>query len=460
MVKGYTVRRTWLRRLLKIHTLALSVSLGVYFTLAFVDPGLLSYDLRQKFHALASDTIAVTARVLGPPVVPVVSATAACNGTTGVLSVTLDWADDPNSYTFDITRNTLPLVSGLANSAYSDTTILVATAYQYEVTAHGPMGAGFATSLPVTVTTPNECLITLAAPAVTVVSFAGRNVDSFNGTFRTRERQPTFTGTTSMPGATMVVSIGSNFLSTFPANGAGYWEWQPPERVAFGEHNFTITATDPHDGARQATATLHFEITNSAASGGSASNAKVLVTPSTSEMPQVALFQFIFAVENKDAAVLQGEALSVVTTLQGLPGKYTHITVPIRYTLLDENRNIISSDTHDTYITEGAVIHTSLAIPLYLQPGEYTAQAEILFDGLDVSRLASFSVRALPLIELSSGATISYADIVRNLGWVTFLFLTFFFLWIFLFIREFRLYLQGDREITEYDLGRAGYFRK
>jgi hypothetical protein len=46
------------------------------------------------------------------------------------------------------------------------------------------------------------------------------------------------------------------------------------------------------------------------------------------------------------------------------------------------------------------------------------------------------------------------------LGWIVFFFLILLFLWLFLFIREFALYLQGDGEVTEYDLERAGFIRK
>jgi hypothetical protein len=144
----YDIRRLWLRRMAKLHTLVFTISLGVYFVLAFFDPGLLSYDLRQKFHALADETIAVTATVLGPPVQPVVTATASCDETSGTLSVELDWADDANTYTYDINRDGTPLVSGLSSSAYSDTNVVVSTTYEYEVTANGPMGPGSATSDP------------------------------------------------------------------------------------------------------------------------------------------------------------------------------------------------------------------------------------------------------------------------------------------------------------------------
>lgn len=456
------VRRQWLRKVLKVHAGLLLVSLGVYFVLAFLDPGLLSYDLRQKFHALADEVITITATVLEPPVQPVVTVAALCNVTTGVLTINLDWADDVNSYTYDIDRDSAPLVTGLASSLYGDTTVVVATTYQYVVTAHGPMGPGFATSLPVSVTTPAVCEVTAPVPAVTVVSFAGRNIDSYSGIPSTSNRRPLFTGTTSMVNATIVVTIGTDFIAQFSASSTGYWEWQPPHNVSSGSHTFTVTATDPGDTARSATASLAFSLTNTSTGGNgqhkNGSGQKNVTPPSLAPVAPVSIpLDFTLTV---DEEVLQGELLHSKIVIGTLKGKYDHVTVPIRYSVLDEHGGNIFSQTHEAVLTSGAVITESLSIPLYVLQGKYGVQAEILLDNIDVSRRASFLVRELPLIRLSSGGAISYADIIRNLGWIVLLFLLLILLWLFMFIREFALYLQGDGEVTEYDLNRAGYFRK
>lgn len=158
--------------------------------------------------------------------------------------------------------------------------------------------------------------------------------------------------------------------------------------------------------------------------------------------------------------MLQGEQLSVISTLRNLQAKYEHITVPIRYSFLDEGKNIIFAQTRNTLVTDGAVIRESFPIPLYMMPGKYFVQAEIIFDGTSVSRTAPFLVKELPLIKLSSGATISYADVIRNLGWTVFSFLSAAFSWLFLFIREFGLYLRGSAGVTIRDLRKAGYVRK
>ncbi len=452
-----SVRHLLVRKALKIHASILMISLGVYFTCAFFDPGLLSYDLRQKFQALADDTIVVTATVLAPPVIPVVTATADCDEVLGVLHVYLDWADDVNSYSYDIERDTVPLVSGLSSTAYDDTGVTPGTTYQYVVVAHGPMGPGLATSAPVSVGTPAECAVTAAAPAVSIVSFGGRGVDSYHGTPRTGNRRPVFTGTTSMPNATILVTIGNSFIAQVTANSNGYWEWKPPYGVSSGRHVFTVTATDPNESTRRATATLKFDILKNDESGNTGKSPVIPVVPVVSTTV-VSPLQFTLSLEQDE--VVQGGMLSTVIHIDTLAKRYEHLTVPIRYGVVDENGGILFSETHEGYLLPDATLRQFIAIPSYLKADRYVIQAEILLDTLSVSRQTAFTVRELPLIRLSSGDVISYADVVRNLGWIVFISMLLFFLWSYLLIREFALYLQGDGEVTEYDLERAGYIRK
>lgn len=462
-----------MRRLFKIHTIVLAIFLGVYFVLAFFDPGLLSYDLRQKFHALADEAMVITATVLGPPVQPVVTATAECDEGSGTLSVALNWADDTNTYTYDIDRDSAPLVSGLSSSAYSDTGVVVGTTYQYEVTANGPMGPGSATSDPVSVTTPSACEITAVTPSVTIVSFNGKNVDSYNGTPRVDARRPLFSGTTNMASATILVTIGSSFVAQFSANSNGYWEWQPPQGVSSGSHIFTVVATDPDDSTRQATASLRFDtLKNDNDSDGTSNKSAASRVGATviTDTPDVAgggettektnTINFAFTLDGNEQSVFQGRELKIFLTIRGLLEKYTHINIPIRYSLTDEKYEALFSETRSTYITEDATIRESFLMPSYVAPGRYLFQAEVLIDDMNISQSFPVFIKELPLIQLSSGASLSYADIVRNLGWVSFFFLLALLLWILLFIREFALYLQGDREVTEYDLKQAGYIRK
>lgn len=457
------VRRLWLRKLIKIHSFALAVFLGVYFLFAFLDPGLLSYDARQKFSALADELLVVTATVLAPPVQPVVTATADCNNSTGVLSVVLDWADDANSYTFDIDRDGMSLISGLINSAYIDTNVVVATTYQYEVTGNGPMGPGFATSVPISVTTPTECEVTAAVPTATIVSFAGRGIDSYGGSPRTKNRRPTFTGTTNIPNANVLVTIGTSFLAELTANSNGYWEWKPPYGVVVGKHIFTVVVTDPNDTARSVTVQLEFRIFRESEDEGkrasTKNNEQAPLVPGRSEEEQSPI-EFTLLIENSSHSVEQGGMLWTLVRIDSLLNRYAHLIVPVRYSILDRNGGILFSETKKSYITQGEEIRTTLPIAAYFNPGEHVLQVEIFLDTINISRTLPFDIVELPLIRLSSGDSVSYADIIRNLGWITLAFLVFFFFWLLLFIREFAFFLQGERKITEYDLKKAGLIRK
>jgi hypothetical protein len=317
------------------------------------------------------------------------------------------------------------------------------------------MGPGSAISVPVSVTTPAVCEISAPAPAVAIVSFAGRNIDVYGGAPHTSNRRPLFTGTTSMANATILVTIGTIFVAEFPASSIGYWEWKPPYGVKAGRYTFTVTATDPGDSSRHATATLNFDISDTSGNGQGKKHPVNEVVPPVSQIN--ALLEFTLTAND---SVFQGEELHTQITIGTLKGKYDHVTVPIRYSVSDGNGATIFSKTHEALLTNEAIIVETIPIPLYVFSGKYTVTAEILLDSLSVSRRASFTVRELPLIQLSGGGMISYADIIQQLGWIVFLAFLFLFLWLYLFIREYALFLQGDGEVTEYDLNRAGYFRK
>lgn len=435
--------------------------LGVYFVLALFDPGLLSYDLRQKFHALADETITLTATVLSPPVKPVVTATANCDATTGTLSILLDWATDTNSTTYDIDRDSLSLVSGLTNSTYSDMNVAVNTAYQYEVTGNGPMGPGYVTSDPISVSTPTECEVTAAAPAVTIVSFSGRGIDTYGRVPHVKNRRPLFTGTTSMSNATMMAVVGSNFIGHFSANANGYWEWQPPYNIAYGERTFTVTATDPNDSARSATATLRFEITKpeTARTDTETDVSQIAVNDALVPRSKPPLF-FSVALANDRQDVFQGGSLDIHVVMEELATRYAHIDVPIHFSVIDEKQQGVLSITRQVTIWPGGVIDESFPIPLYVAPGNYVVRVEVVLDDLNISRTVPFTVRETPLIQLSSGRSISYADIVRNLGWIVLIAVFGVFSWVSFLFREILLSFKGTGAVMARELLKAGFIRK
>jgi hypothetical protein len=263
-----------------------------------------------------------------------------------------------------------------------------------------------------------------------------------------------------MANAIILVTIGNSFIAEFSANSNGYWEWKPPYGVSSGSHTFTVTATDPNDSARRATASLRFDILKKDTDGSSPKTKDGGAESPNTGTPSVPVMAPLSFILSADPTVLQGEPLETKIVIVKLQEKYAYITIPIRYSVTDEDGRVIFTETRQVYITPEAVFEEAFSIPLYVLSGKYFLEAEMLLDNLSVSRKTSFVVQELPLIELSSGAAISYADIIRHLGWIVFFSLLLFFLWLALFIREFALYLQGDGEVTEYDLNKAGYFRR
>ncbi len=461
--KKKPIQSVWLKKLLRVHMVATVLSLSAYFLVAFFDPGFLSYDLRQKYHALADDTIVTTATVLGPPEQPVVTGAPVCNSTTGILSVTLDWADDANTYTYDIDRDSLPLVTGLTVSGYTDLNVALGTTYEYIVTANGPMGPGFAASLPVTVVTPSECAITAVAPTVNIVSFGGRGVDSYDGMPSVRDRRPVFSGTTTMPSATIQVVIGTtdSFIASFVANINGYWEWKPPVSLASGTQTFTVTAIDSNDATRQATASLEFGIKKKDDTGGGGTEKTVTSTSNGTAQPsQESPIAFSLVIEEKGDKVLPGQVLYLSLFVKYLSEKYHNVKIPIRFSIVDDKGNILVSLTHEELIRREKAIRKQLDIPSYAVAGTYLLQSEFLFDRLNVSQTKEFTILERPLVRLGGGLTITYPEIVRNLGWITLLMLLSLLLWLLLFIKEYWMYLHALRHITEEQLRKAGFFRK
>lgn len=458
-------RNIWLRKLLKIHSALTILFLGAYLVLAFLDPGLLSYDLRQKYQALADEAITVAATVLGPPAKPIVSATAQCDSNTGTLSVALDWADDTNTSTYDVDRDSLPLITGLVTSGYTDLNVAVGTTYEYEVTAYGPMGPGFATSDPVLVTTPTECVITVADPTVNIISFGGKAVAGYDEVPRVHNRRPIFSGTTNMASATMQVVVGptDSLIATFPANANGYWEWKPPVGLSSGTQVFTVTAIDPNNVTRQASASLTFRIKQKDDEKEDANTMNKATPPSRGviEQPQQpSPIDFSLSIEKQDKTVWRGEPLHLLFFTKYLTKQYDNTNIPLRFSIINEEGNVVVSFTDEELLHRERQIRKQLNIPSYVVAGKYGVQVEFLFDHVNVSQVEHFLLLESPLIQLGGGLVVTYPEVIRYLGWVTLTLLVLLLLWLLLFMREYGMYLQAARHITERHLRKAGFLTK
>lgn len=155
-----------MKRVARIHFWLLFFSFVTYTLAGFaLGPGFFKADFLDRLQALADDVIVVTATVLGPPAEPIVTATPVC--VSGAPRIVLDWADDEATDTWDIERDTLPLVTGLTSSTYTDTAVTANTTYEYVVTANGPMAPGTAISDPVSATAL-DCPTLLPDPTVLI----------------------------------------------------------------------------------------------------------------------------------------------------------------------------------------------------------------------------------------------------------------------------------------------------
>lgn len=218
-------QRSRARKMARIYGVVTLIVLSTYFLAGFfLHPLFLVKDIREKVRVMGA-TVSVLARVLAPPVKPVVSGTSVClNGTSKGL---LDWADDGNSVSYDIARDGSPLSTGVILSEYADETGIPGQTYSYTVTALGPMGPGFEVSDPVGVTFPASCSVSIV-PVISLQTFAGRNISSETEPYRTTDRNPRLTGITNLPYARIDIVFENEderISATVFANNNGYFSW-------------------------------------------------------------------------------------------------------------------------------------------------------------------------------------------------------------------------------------------
>ena len=448
------------RRIARVHFFLTLIAFGFYLSLSFfLGPKFLLSDLKEKFHALADDIITVTARVLDPPVQPVVTATPVC--VTGAPRVNLDWADDDNTITWDIERDGLPLATGLAASSSVDATVTNVTSYSYMVTAYGPMGPGFSVSDPVVATTL-DCGVLQPTPALSVISFEGGNIASLTEP-KTKILRPTFTGTTNIPNATVDILVNSTQIISDQviANGAGYWSWAPAVDLEIGDHTMTVTATDPLDITRVVSDTISFRIEkeSSGSSDDNKKKKKSVIAPIDSGIQTAPDIPFDFSVQSDALSVYQGDTLNVSLQVSELHSRYIGAEAKVSYDLIAPNGEGVTYTESSIVLSDGMKKITHILVPLSSDPSEgYRIRTTIILGKYSVTREMMFVVLPLPVLQLGGGAAVTLPQIVAFSGWIALALLTLLLLWSLLFIREYWLYLHSWRHITERQLIRLGFF--
>lgn len=436
-------------------------------------PEFLVSDIRHKFQALADDTIVITGRVLGPPQKPDVSASSDCRS--GTLSVSLDWSDDDASQSYDILRDGTPLVTGIAASSYTDSAVSTGETYVYEVVARGVMDPGYASSDPVSVTMPEECVVVFV-PEVNIVTFQGKAISDYVGIPKTDSRKPTFTGTTNIPLAQVDVLINDSIVvsARVTANGNGYWSFRVPTNLSYGTHTVFVTASDPSDPSITSSRSLMFKITKKSddgqdgggsdqgspppSAGSAVPSSRPVSGSSEPVLTESGTVPIDFTLRTETTETYQGRELPFVLSVVRLDPAFEGVTALARYSLLDRTGNTLVSSTGNVTLRLGESIRDRIYVPLYASGGEYRLHVELVFAKSMAIREVPVRVLPLPLLSFGNGIILTYPDLLSRIGTISLLLLLLLLLWLSLFIREYLMYSESLRHITERNLIGAGFF--
>ncbi len=437
-----------------------------YLTLSVIySPEFLLSDIRHKHRALADELIAITARVLGPPVKPVVTGEGVCSN--GNLLINLNWADDEGTETFDVERDGLPLTTGLTQSQYSDTNVTIDTAYSYVITARGPMDPGIEISEPFVITTPERCEVILPEPEISITSFENKNINSYIGTPKTSQRKPNFSGTGNIANAEITFLISDSIVisASTQANFNGYWNWTVPVNLSYGTHTLFVNAADPLDPSRTASDSLIFRIFKEEDEEDRKKEKKETPVPPAGRIeppaPEIPVKPEVevpldFSLTLKNNQVFQGKNLGTVLKIKKLAEDYSGTEAVVRYFVFDEKGEKKITLLENTVLERDKEIKNEIAIPKYFPGGKYSIQAEIIMNKYNVSREKNFEVLEVPVLDLGGGILVTYPELLSNLGLIASILIFLLLIWLILFSREYRLQKHALRHITEKTLEKIG----
>ena len=446
------------RKLARFYGILTVFVFSVYFLAGFfLHPLFLVSDIREKIRAVA-DTVNVLARVLNPPVKPVVTVTSAC--VSGNPAVILDWADDGNSVSYDITRDGLPLSIGVVTSGYTDTVVTLGQTYSYVVTALGPMGPGFSDADPVSVSAPGECAAVIV-PSIFFQTFAGKNIAGTIERHFTTDRNPRVTGVTNIANARVELLIESEsevIRTTVLANVNGYFEWHYEGKLDVGTYTLTATAIDPGNPTVSVSRILKIGI-QSAVSQEVSKQKATFVAENVSEVEKMIQTRpdFDFSLQLAERELYAGDMVRTTITWQHLSDELVGTEGEAFFQLIDGDGKITSQFSQAFIFARDTSLEQAFVVPYGMPDKDYRVRVEVRVFSYRVSHEEILRVLPLPLLQLG-GTTVTYEQAVSHIGWISFLILFLFLWWLLLFLREYFLYLQLTRFITGKDLHRAGYF--
>lgn len=455
----------------KIHRLHAIVSMVLFFSYVILSvsysPEFLFSDIKNKFSALADGVVTVTAKVLAPPVKPIVSIAGTCNA--GVFNINLTWPNDENSINFDIYRNGFPLVTGTSFNSYLDTNTTIDTTYSYVVTAHGPMGPGFADSDAVTIDSPHICGSNSEDPNLTLAPLTPN--DGFYTILDTT--RPRFSGVTNIPFGIISLQIHSTQIiyGDTLANLNGYWSWDPPLDITNGTHILYATVTDPLDPSRTISKELYFIINfltpapaSNKDSDGKRSKEIATSSPAPTKNPSKPIINpeekpetkpVTYSLTLKSDSIEQGDNLDTIVSIQDLDSKYNGQVAALNYQIYDAKGKLILTNEDPVTLSAGENIEKTIMLPAYLKDGTYKLKTSLKFDSFVIEQERLFHITPKPFLNFG-GSTMTYPEFLSELGLIASILLFLLLLWIFLFSREYWLSLHALRQATEKNLEALG----
>ena len=359
-------------------------------------------------------------------------------------------------------------MNGLITNQYKDDVVTTGMTYVYIVTAHGPMGTGVAVSAPISITTPPNCENILPPPIITVNTISGKDVSSLSDS-EINEQKPTFSGTVNIANAKIHLEIHSEtvVIADIQANENGYWSWTSPVKLPSGNHTLSIAAVDPLDANRFVAITQDFIIAEESDGNNKSSSSSKDASPHKNSTNNVVIHQTLvdqrsipvdFYLEIARNELFQGKNLTTKINLSHLDAQYENVQGIIQYTILDEKGQIREIFSDNVVLYTGEVITRNILIPAYYKDGRYSIQVEVILDKYNVSQIKSFSVLPLPVLNFGGGVVATYPELLSQTGTVALWLLFALTVWLFLFSREYWLYLHAFKHITENNLARTGLF--
>lgn len=451
------------------HALATGFFVVAYVMLSVVyGPEFLLSDMRAKYQAVADEVMRVSARVLGPPLKPIVSNMARCDK--GILSVDLDWLDDENSQYFNITRNGLSLVTGIANSQYSDEITQSYGGLSYVITARGWMEPGYADSDVINIEVPADCEYVVQAPLVKLVSVS--DAKSKDGKWETENMRPVFSGTSNIPNATIVIIVTGevNYNVEIKANVNGYWSWRPPADLSYGYHSMSITATDPEKPERTVVDSALIKI-NEKKEEEDKEKQKPGVNfpakqkeieketePGINQEPEGGSYELFldYSLDLRDQITMQGSDAEVMLKMEFLKEDFIGREAIVRYSIIDEKGEVRMQEYRSIILEEDARYSHKLNVKKDIFSGRYAFRSEVIISDHNVIREIPLEISDLPVIKLGGRALITYQELLSVIGTASMWLLVALLVWLGILTREYWLSAHALRQITEESLRSMG----